>query len=76
MIKKKITIELSDSGLEALEAFLASTEFCEDLGTSNGPLTLESLTSMLLEDVALSRRRPGSWEGSNMCEVLRGHGYA
>lgn len=42
---------------------------------SHGLLTIEQLAAMLLEDVALSVRRPGSWEGANMAQVLSSHGY-
>lgn len=43
---------------------------------SHGSLDIKRLARMLLEDVALAVRRPGSWEGANMRQVLRSHGYA
>ena len=44
--------------------------------SSHGDLTtLDQVAKMLLEDVALAVRRPGSWEGSNMWQVLNSHGY-
>lgn len=44
------------------------------------PLTREpvrpgELIRILKEDVVLSVERPGSWEGSNMLEVLTSHGF-
>jgi hypothetical protein len=42
---------------------------------SHGALTLDTLVTMLLGDVALASRRPGSWEGANMLTVLAAHGY-
>ncbi len=42
---------------------------------SHGPLTVKKLAAMLLEDAGMVVSRPGSWEGGNMIEVLRCHGY-
>ena len=42
---------------------------------SHGPLTVKKLAAMLLEDAGMVISRPGSWEGSNMADVLRSHGY-
>ena len=39
------------------------------------PLTPEELINILKEDVVLAVERPGSWEGSNMLNVLRCHGF-
>ncbi|MHB0888087.1 hypothetical protein [Acidithiobacillus sp.] len=42
---------------------------------SHGQLTVKKLAAMLLEDAGMVISRPGSWEGSNMADVLRSHGY-
>ncbi|MHB8224393.1 hypothetical protein [Acidithiobacillus sp.] len=42
---------------------------------SHGPLTVKKLAATLLEDAGMVISRPGSWEGANMADVLRGHGY-
>ncbi len=42
---------------------------------SHGSLTVKKLAAMLLEDAGMVISRPGSWEGANMIEVLRCHGY-
>ena len=38
-------------------------------------LTPEALINILKDDVVLAVERPGSWEGSNMLNVLRCHGF-
>lgn len=43
--------------------------------TSHGPLTPVTLMEMLAEDAGMVITRPGSWEGSNMAQVLVSHGY-
>ena len=71
MKKRRITVELSEKYLEALEEWLK--EAPKD--GLNGELNLSTLTAMLLEDVAMTRTRDGSWEASNMKTVLHSHGY-
>jgi hypothetical protein len=69
----KLTIEISDEDAMLIKAFLRACgdpKFC-----SHGTLTMRKLAEMLMEDVALSVRRPGSWEGANMRQVLASHGY-
>lgn len=72
----KITIEIPAADAELIKKVLLhfNTEPVDEL-TTHGPLTMEKLAKMLLEDVALAWRRPGSWEGSNMINVLQSHGY-
>jgi len=43
--------------------------------TSHGELDVEGLLLMLAQDAAMTNSRPGSWEGSNMQQVLDAHGY-
>lgn len=43
--------------------------------TTHGPLTVPALVAMLAEDAAMIISRPGSWEGTNMTNVLSSHGY-
>lgn len=38
-------------------------------------LSAKSLLEMLAEDLSMVYSRPGSWEGSNMADVLQGHGF-
>jgi hypothetical protein len=43
--------------------------------TSHGELDVAGLLLMLAQDAAATNSRPGSWEGSNMQQVLDAHGY-
>ena len=70
----KLELKFSQEDFECLQRFIELTK----LSTSNQfaeELTLESLTQMLLQDVVYAMRRPGSWEGANMIQVLQSHGY-
>lgn len=69
----KITIEIPESDAALIRQFLAATQ--QVTCATHGPLDMEKLTTMLLEDVALMVRRPGSWEGANMAQVMQSHGY-
>ncbi len=42
---------------------------------TNDPVTPKELSEILKNDVVLAVERPGSWEGSNMLDVLRCHGF-
>ena len=79
MSKLKIEIELSDAQKAEIERCLECINRCIKDGTFEplqpGLISLESLTAILLSDVAYTMSRPGSWEGSNMISVLRSHGY-
>lgn len=70
-VRKRVTVELSGQDLECIREFLATTKG----RPIASELTLPALVEMLLQDVAYSVRRPGSWEGANMLQVLQGHGY-
>jgi hypothetical protein len=39
------------------------------------PVSPSALIAILKDDVVLAVERPGSWEGSNMRDVLRCHGF-
>jgi hypothetical protein len=39
------------------------------------PVNAAALIEILKEDVILAVDRPGSWEGSNMLQVLTCHGF-
>jgi hypothetical protein len=69
----KVAVEISDHDAALVAEFLEV--YGQRTDSSHGPLTLETLAAMLLEDVALAIRRPGSWEGANMGTVLAAHGY-
>lgn len=69
----KLTVTISDADADLIRQFLAATK--NVTASTHGPLDMPKLTAMLLEDVALMVRRPGSWEGSNMAQVVSSHGY-
>ncbi len=69
----KVEIEIPDRNVELIERFMDNNQTDED--NSHGPLDMIVLAEMLMEDVALAVRRPGSWEGENMIQVLTSHGY-
>ena len=69
----RLTITLTALEEESLDRLLVSCNRSEC--SSHGQLTLTRLTAMLLQDAALVVTRPGSWEGSNMAQVLHSHGY-
>jgi len=67
-----VAVPLQD--LESINRFLATTH--DESVCPYQRLDLPRLAAMLLEDVALMVRRPGSWEGSNMAQVMASHGYS
>ena len=71
----KITIEIDAEDAKLIKTFLAATKDVGIDASTHGPLDMKKLATMLLSDVALAVRRPGSWEGANMRQVLRSHGY-
>jgi len=69
----RIEIEISDENIALIEEFTVDNQ--SDEYSTHGPLDLTVLARMLMEDVALAVKRPGSWEGFNMIRVLESHGY-
>lgn len=76
---KRIQIEIDDQTAAALADLIRKVNAKDNAGpypyNSHGPLTVKKLAAMLLEDAGMVISRPGSWEGSNMADVLRCHGY-
>lgn len=68
----KFTVDVSEEDLKLIERGLLRMNRSD--GNSHGPLDVQRLAGMLMEDVALAVRRPGSWEGANMSQVTS-HGY-
>ena len=71
----KLSIELPACVATHINALIERMALADDRATSHGPLTVEGLAAMLLEDAAMTVRRPGSWEGAGMARVLESHGY-
>jgi hypothetical protein len=61
--------------LRAIATANARREGAVPTGGTDGALTMEVLVFLLLEDVAYTQSRPGSWEGAGMANVLFAHGY-
>jgi hypothetical protein len=74
---KSIQIEIEDQIATDLAELIrrCNANAGPDPFNSHGPLTVKKLAAMLLEDAGMVISRPGSWEGSNMTDVLRSHGY-
>jgi hypothetical protein len=71
----KIVVEISDELASDVNRAIALANNSDPNYSSHGTLGFETLTRMLLEDVAMTVRRPGSWEGANMSQFLASHGY-
>lgn len=74
---KRIQIDIDDQTAADLADLVQriNANAGPDPFSSHGPLTMKKLAAMLLEDAGMVISRPGSWEGSNMADVLRSHGY-
>lgn len=71
----QVTVEIPDEDAKLIQQLLDALDDSSEAFNSHGKLDIATLTRMLLEDVALAWRRPGSWEGANMTQVLSSHGY-
>jgi hypothetical protein len=69
----KIVVEISDDDAMHINRVIELANMSDS--TTHGILGFETLTRMLLEDVALASRRPSCWEAQHMTEVLASHGY-
>jgi hypothetical protein len=67
----KIVIEISAADAADINRVIRLANNNYPNANTHGTLGYETLTRMLLEDVAMAVRRPGSWEGANMAS----HGY-
>ena len=74
-MKIEIEIEIDDDTAIYINRFLVTQDLKSDANT-HGHLDVAALTKMLLEDVALAVRRPESWEGIMMRDLLTSHGYS
>ena len=74
---KRIQVDIDDQTAAALAALVRqiNANAGPEPFNSHGPLTVRKLAAMLLEDAGMVVSRPGSWEGANIADVLRCHGY-
>jgi hypothetical protein len=71
----KIEIEVSDEAYGHLLMVVDAANMNDPDATTHGTLTVARLFDMLAQDLVMTNTRPGSWEGSNMQQVLDSHGY-
>jgi hypothetical protein len=68
----KFTAEMDADTAKLVAKFVAFNQHTEN---SYGPMTVEKLAGMLLEDVAAMMRDNTTWQGGHMALVLSQHGY-
>ena len=71
----QVTIDIPERLVPHLQRLVEHCNGNDFDATTHGRLTLESLISMLVEDLSLVQSRPGCWEADNMENVLSSHGY-
>ena len=74
----RITVEISAETAEVLDELITRCNESHrerERASTHGELTPSTLLAMLAEDAGLVIRRPGSWEGANLAQVLISHGY-
>ncbi|MBT2795274.1 hypothetical protein [Paraburkholderia strydomiana] len=71
----KVELERSQATYHHLLIVVDTCNQADPNNTSHGRLTVPQLLAMLAEGAAMINSRPGSWEGSNMQQVLDSHGY-
>jgi hypothetical protein len=69
----KITVEISDDDAMYINRVIDMANMSN--ANTHGAMDTKKLVEMLLEDVAMTVRRPGCWEATNMAQVLSSHGY-
>ena len=70
----KVTGEISAETFALVQKFVAQN--AHNKKSSHGPMTVELLVKLLLDDVAAAMRDGGNtWQGCHMALVLREHGY-
>ena len=70
--KPTVTAEYDQETAAMLGKFVNLNQHTND---SHGPMTLEKLVTMLLEDVAAAVRDGDTWQGGHMALILSMHGY-
>ena len=69
----KIEIKITHKDAALIQEFMDDNQTTK--GGTHGPLTMTVLAAMLMRDVAMAMRRPLTWEGDHMSQVLIAHGY-
>lgn len=75
VVDVRLPRELHSTLRHLLRNFNQSHQVKDEQACTHGLLTVAGTLAMLAEDVGMVWTRPGSWEGSNMAQVLSSHGY-
>lgn len=75
VVDVRLPRELHTTIRRLLHAVNASHQVKVEQACTHGLLTVAGALEMLAEDLGMVDTRPGSWEGSNMAQVLASHGY-
>jgi len=70
--KIKVAIELPAETAALVNKFVVLNQHSQN---SHGPMTVEKLVTMLLEDVAAAMKDNTTWQGGHIALVLSEHGY-
>ena len=74
-LARQYPVALAGGRRRLLHAVNASHQVKVEQACTHGLLTVAGALEMLAEDLGMVDTRPGSWEGSNMAQVLASHGY-
>lgn len=75
VVDVRLSRELHTTIRQLLRGVNASHQVKVEQACTHGLLTVAGALEMLAEDLGMVDTRPGSWEGSNMAQVLASHGY-
>lgn len=75
IVDVRLSRELHTNIRQLLGQLNGSRQVKIEQACTHGLLTVAGALAMLAEDLGMVRSRPGSWEGSNMAQVLASHGY-
>ncbi|SIT04582.1 hypothetical protein LN047_20975 [Achromobacter sp. JD417] len=75
IVDVRLSRELHTTIRQLLRQLNGSHQVKIEQGCTHGLLTVAGALEMLAEDLGMVGSRPGSWEGSNMAQVLASHGY-
>ncbi|TAA36378.1 hypothetical protein EAT51_19955 [Pseudoxanthomonas winnipegensis] len=75
IVDVKLPRDLHTTIRRLLHSVNASHQVKVEQACTHGLLTVAGALEMLAEDLGMVETRPGSWEGSNMSQVLASHGY-
>lgn len=75
VVDVRLSRELHTNIRRLLRDLNASHQVKVEQACTHGLLTVAGALEMLAQDLGYVETRPGSWEGSNLAQVLASHGY-